>query len=153
MIRTKTRLRVCIILLAINLAFIWGNSLLPGEISGAFSNWVKDLIAPLLGWEEGGPQGGGLMRKIAHFTEFACLGVCFRWFWGMLVTKRLRPFLYVLAGAFFTACIDETIQVFVPDRGPGIKDVALDTLGALVGILILTWIHRRKAKVLEDTKS
>lgn len=152
MIRTKKRLAVCIVLLVVNLAFIWGNSLLPGGISGAISNWVKDLLAPLLGWKKGSGQGGGLIRKIAHFTEFACLGVCFRWFWGMLTAKRLRPFLYALAGAFFAACIDETIQCFVPDRGPGIPDVALDTLGALAGILLLALIHRRKTNVLEDKK-
>ena len=70
----------------------------------------------------------------------------------MLETKQLRSFLYALAGAFLTACIDETIQIFVPDRGPGILDVMLDTLGALIGILILTQIHRHKTNVLEDTK-
>ena len=152
MIRTKKRLTLCSVLLVINLTFIWGNSLLPGGISGAISNWVKDLLAPLLGWKKGSGQGSGLIRKIAHFTEFACLGVCFRWFWGMLAVKRLRPFLYALAGAFFAACIDEAIQCFVPDRGPGIPDIALDTLGALAGILILALIHRRKTKVLEDEK-
>ena len=150
MVRTKTRLRVCIALLILNLAFIWGNSLLPGEISGAFSDWVKALLAPLFGWDQNGPDGGGLLRKIAHFTEFACLGVCLRWFWGMLETKRLKPFFCALGMAFLTACIDEAIQIFVPLRGPGIKDVLIDTAGALTGITVLT-LAALKAKKLEDT--
>jgi len=151
MIRTETRLRVCITLLIINLAFIWGNSLLPGEISGAFSDWVKSLVAPLFGWDQESGEGGGLLRKIAHFTEFACLGVCLRWFWGMLEAKRLKPFLYALGCAFVAACIDEIIQMFVPLRGPGIRDVLIDTAGSLTGILILTFCNL-KAKSLEDNK-
>ena len=55
MIRTDKRLRLCITLLVCNLIFIWGNSLLPGEISGAFSDWVKSLLAHLL---PVGPQSG-----------------------------------------------------------------------------------------------
>ena len=153
MIRTNTRLRVCITLLVCNLIFIWGNSLLPGEISGAFSNWVKDLLAPLFGWDESGGGGGGLLRKFAHFTEFATLGVCLRWLLGMLDTKRIRQLLVPLAGAFLVACVDETIQMFVPDRGPGIKDVAIDTAGAVLGIVILSCIHHFKSKTLEDSIS
>ena len=152
MIRTDRRLKVCVILLIANLAFIWGNSLLPGEISGAFSDWVKDLIAPLLGWEGGGSGGGGLLRKVAHFTEFACLGVCLRWFWGMLNAKRLKPFLFALGCAVAAACIDETIQIFVPLRGPGIRDVCIDTAGALTGITLLTFFHWLKTRSLEDSK-
>ncbi len=153
MIRTNTRLRVCITLLVCNLIFIWGNSLLPGEISGAFSDWVKNLLAPLFGWDEGGGGGGGLLRKFAHFTEFAALGVCLRWLLGMLDTKRIRQLLVPLAGAFLVACVDETIQMFVPDRGPGIKDVAIDTAGAVLGIVILSCIHHFKSKTLEDSIS
>lgn len=150
MIRSKTRLWICAGLLAVNLIFIWGNSLLPGEVSGAFSDWVKSLIASLFGSAEDTPGGGGLLRKVAHFTEFACLGVCLRWLWGMLEAKRLRPFLYALAAAVAVACIDETIQIFVPLRGPGIKDVLIDTAGAITGISILSFTHWLKTKKLEE---
>ena len=152
MIRTNTRIKICVTLLTVNLIFIWGNSLLPGEISGALSDWLKDLLAPLFGWEGGGSGKGGLLRKVAHFTEFACLGVCLRWFWGMLNAKRLKSLLFALACAFAVACIDETIQIFIPLRGPGIKDVCIDTAGALTGITILTLSHRLKTKSLEETK-
>ena len=69
----------------------------------------------------------------------------------MLEAKRLKPFLYALGCAFLAACIDETIQIFVPLRGPGIKDVLIDTGGALTGIAILT-LFGLKAKSLEDNK-
>lgn len=145
MIRTEKRLRLCCVLLVCCLAFIWGNSLLPGEISGAISDWVKEFLARLLG---GKPPhgGGGLLRKIAHFTEFTALGLCLGWLFGMLRRGKVQPFLWGVAAA----CVDETIQCFVPDRGPGIKDVLIDSGGVLTGIILLyigyTWLKEKTNK-------
>ena len=150
--RTDKRLRLCIALLICNLVFIWGNSLLPGEISGAFSDWVKSILMKLLPLGPNPASGRGLLRKIAHFTEFAALGMCLGWFHGMLRKGKVRPFLWgVLAAA-----IDETIQCFVPDRGPAVKDVCIDSAGVLMGIILL-WVghdyfkKRSTHKSLEDT--
>ena len=151
MIRTKSRLRLCVTLLMVNLAFIWGNSLLPGELSGAFSDWVRDLIAPLFGSSPGESTGGGLLRKLAHFTEFLALGMCLRWLYGMLVQKQPWQMAFSAGSAIVTACIDETIQVFVPGRGPGLMDVGLDSLGAVLGITLLSVIHHYRKKHLEVT--
>ena len=133
MIRTEKRLRLCLTLLVLNLCFIWGNSLLPGEISGALSDWVKGLISALLPGDDGMPGGGGLLRKLAHFTEFATLGMCLCWLMGML---RKHTGLAWICGVA-VACVDETIQRFVPDRGPSIRDVGIDSCGVAVGILLL----------------
>lgn len=146
MIRTRRRMALCIGLLVLNLAFIWGNSLLPGEISGAVSRWVKELIASLLGLSPQGEGGHGLLRKLAHFTEFCTLGMGFAWLFGMLRKKQFWP---ALGAGFLAACIDETIQMFVPDRGPGIKDVGIDTAGVLVGLVFIILINKRKQN-LED---
>lgn len=135
MIRTDKRLRLCTALLICNLIFIWGNSLLPGEVSGAFSDWVKSVLSRIFAGGEEDSSGGGLLRKAAHFTEFAALGMCLAWLHGMLEKGKLRPFLWgVLA-----ASVDETIQRFVPDRGPSVKDVCIDSAGVLAGIILL-WI-------------
>ncbi len=152
MIRTKNRLGLCIALLTLNLAFIWGNSLLPGEISGALSDWVKDILAMLFGGTPGGSTGGGLLRKLAHFTEFACLGMCLGWLFGMLRTKRWEQTVFALMAGCLAASIDETIQLFVPLRGPSIRDVGIDTLGVILGISILILPHILKTKHMEETK-
>ena len=137
MIRTKNRLRLCIALLTLNLTFIWGNSLLPGEVSAAFSDWVKGLLSYLLpgGMASGG--GGGLLRKVAHFTEFAALGMCLKWLLSMLEKKAWTGIFW----GGLAACVDETIQIFVPGRGPGIKDVGIDVLGVCTGIFLLCFGH------------
>lgn len=154
MIRTPRRLRLCVTLLIMNLVFIWGNSLLPGELSGALSHWLKGLLEAIFGSSGGDPaQGHGLLRKLAHFTEFGCLGMCLTWLFSMLS----RPKWLSLLCGFSAACVDETIQCFVPDRGPGIKDVMIDTAGVAVGIAVLlfgyTIYKKQKSKHhLEETK-
>ena len=152
MIRTDKRLRLCTALLICNLIFIWGNSLLPGEVSGAFSDWVKSVLSRIFAGGEEDSSGGGLLRKAAHFTEFAALGMCLAWLHGMLGKGKIRPFCWgVLAAA-----ADETIQCFVPERGPGILDVCIDAAGVLAGIILLRMGHdyfkkRSTHKSLEDT--
>ena len=144
--RTDKRLRLCTALLICNLVFIWGNSLLPGEISGAFSDWVKSILAQLLPMGPDDGSGGGLLRKVAHFTEFTALAMLLAWLHGMLGKAPWQPFLWgVLAAA-----ADETIQCFVPDRGPGIKDVCIDSAGVLTGIILLwTGYHFVKKRTLK----
>ena len=60
MIRSDKRIRLCCVLLVCNLAFIWGNSLMPGEVSGAFSDWVTAFLEQLMPGEDDGLPGGGL---------------------------------------------------------------------------------------------
>ena len=135
---TQTRLRLCTALIAAILVFIWGNSLMPGNVSLAISDWAKELLKRFL--PEDAPmtrEGSGLLRKIAHFMEFAALGFCIAWRRGML-RKSLIPGFWSGAAA---AAMDETIQLFVPNRGPGIKDVLLDSCGVLAGMLALYFGH------------
>ena len=147
MIRTEKRIRLCAVLMAVNLAFIWGNSLLPGSVSGAFSDWVREILSRLLPWGVPGGGGAGLLRKIAHFSEFALLGMLLRWFWGML---QKGAFPALLCG-FLAACADETIQRFVPDRGPSLRDVGIDTCGVAAGILLL-WLGYTVVKKRTNNK-
>ena len=147
MIRTDKRLRTAKLLLVLDLAFIWGNSMLPGELSGALSDWVKDLILSLLPIQAGVGVGGGLFRKLAHFTEFALLGACLAWLHGMVNKKAVCA----LAWGAAAACMDETNQRFVPDRGPSLKDVGIDTCGVVTGILLLHLGHRIMKKQKSTT--
>lgn len=149
MIRTKTRMRLCVSLILCCLVFIWGNSLLPGEISGAISDFFKQILQSLFEQGESGSSGmlGFLVRKMAHFTEFTALGLCLCWLFGMLKKGRLAPFLCGAAAA----CVDETIQIFVPGRGPSVRDVCIDSCGVLLGVILLTLGHHYlRRKQLEE---
>ena len=152
MIKADRRLRLCTVLLGLNIAFIWGNSMLPGEISGALSDLLKNALAWLLGTgQEYPPVGGGLLRKLAHSTEFACLGWLLSWLVRMLRSKQWEHILLPLLIGALVAAVDETIQLFVPGRGPGILDVGIDTLGCTLGIVLITLFFYVRRKFLEET--
>ena len=149
MIRSQKRMLFCVTLLVLNVAFIWGNSLLPREISSAFSQFVGRILSLFVS----GPitpaqgEGQGILRKIAHFTEFCSLGIILSWLFWMVRQKKWQCLLIPLMIGAAVAAIDETIQIFVPGRGPHIRDVGIDSLGVLLGVLIvalLAMIQKRR---------
>lgn len=149
--RNQKKIRLWLFIVICNILFIWGNSLLPGSVSGAISKFVSYVVYQvILGQPNVGGGGHGLMRKVAHFTEFACLGVFLSRFLFWFEKRRI----YALAGAFLVACCDETIQRFVPNRGPSFKDVMIDTSGAVVGMLLLfvgyACVKRHKKQAMEE---
>ena len=125
--------------------------MLPGDVSGAISRWVKELLHFVGGADS--EQGHGLLRKLGHFTEFSVLGIWFAWLVGML---KKRPWLG-LTGGFFVACIDETIQRFVPDRGSSLMDVWIDFSGVAAGLTILLLgyhyaVIKKHHNIMEETQ-
>ena len=78
------------------------------------------------------------MRKMAHAIEFIPLGfsLC-GLFWSLRVTKSLRgSALYALICGILYAVSDEVHQLFVEGRSCQARDVVVDTLGAMIGILL-----------------
>ncbi len=138
MIRTKKRMILSATLLIAMLCFIWGNSLLSGADSVTTSGRVMAWICSFLHLNE--ESAGTLhlaIRKMAYFTEFACLGLLLTWQFGMIGEKKGHLFCMPLFCGMAAACVDETIQVFVPDRGSSLIDVWIDTGGVAAGIVIL----------------
>jgi len=78
----------------------------------------------------------GVVRKLAHFTEYAILGAL--WFRGLARSGVARPPAAAwLALVISVACavVDETRQSFVPSRTGSARDVLLDSMGALAAIV------------------
>ena len=154
------RKNIITILLAVTLAFNWGNSLLSQEVSGRISDGVMHVLntaADGLGLGEdlftymADVDGDGqaeptshIVRKMAHVAEFAVLG-------ALLALRleragKLRP-LFAFGLGVLTGAIDETIQLF-SHRGSQLSDVMIDALGAALGItlaLALCALARRRA--------
>lgn len=140
--RTKPRLWINSGLIIGILCFIWGNSLLPGEDSGQLSGFVGMMLQKLLPFVDlQSEMGLHLLRKAAHFSEFAALGMSLAWLFGMLSKQRFWSLALPLLSGAGAAAIDETIQLFSPNRGPSIKDVGIDTAGVITGIAVLTLLH------------
>ena len=149
------QLAACVCLLLLMLSFIWGNSLLPGSESSEVSSRVMLLVKKLLG--ETIPVGEFVIRKLAHFTEFACLGLLLTWFFKLLGQNGIHGFTMPMLFGGIAALTDETLQMLTPARGPSLVDVWIDVSGVVVGILFLhlicgLWQERKNNKLLEETK-
>lgn len=75
-----------------------------------------------------------VVRKIAHFSIYAFLG-----FWLRFLVRQYTQKYTVLLSAVFSALYaitDEIHQLFVPGRSGQLKDVLIDTSGAIVGAAI-----------------
>ena len=119
-----------LLLIGAMLLFIWGNSLLPASVSAAISGWLHGALTG------DGAGGDGVLRKIAHFTEFAFLGGLLCWLFIKQQEGKGTAFLLSFACGLFAAITDELLQHFSPGRSPQVLDVCIDTAGVLTGICI-----------------
>lgn len=126
---------VLIVLIAATLVFIWSNSLQPREDSledsEAVTNWIRPLLGALIGEEHVTVH---LVRKLAHFTEFALLGTELSCLALLCAKRRLRGLLSCLAAGLLAGAIDESLQL-LGDRGAQVRDVLLDFSGVLAAVL------------------
>ena len=88
------------------------------------------------------------IRKLAHFSEYAALGLSLilplcAFYSGSFKKKTLFLTSWIICIAY--AASDELHQFFSPGRSPQIRDVVIDSFGALAGILLgLLLIRIRK---------
>ena len=124
---------------------IFLHSLQPASVSGQESGWVLSLLLHLLPW-----LTDHIVRKAAHFTEFAVLGVLSEPLGrGPGLTRRTAAW-FSLSVCAAAALSDETIQLFVEGRAGSVPDVWLDIAGAAFGLLLAALfraVMRRKEAV------
>ncbi len=109
------------------------------------SAWAAAILKPFVP-SSAFPGGASkfVLQKSAHFFEYAVL--------SMLLLRALKPILAARMAYFGAVAVsvlyavsDEWHQSFVPGRGPSLRDVGIDTCGALAGVLVvffLTYINR-----------
>ena len=132
-------------------AVIFGFSMQPADVSNDISmSFLTEVFAKLVpGILENEAVADFihlLVRKGAHFTEYAILGVL-----SAIAVKEYVVKYKVLLNLFFCfaiACMDETLQRFVPGREGRFFDVMIDTCGAILGIAIV-WIIVNKIRKSE----
>lgn len=135
-----------LLLLVLTLGLIWGHSAESWEDSHERSMKIADSISGpvirLFGLEI---ESEYLLRKGAHFAEFALLGCEL----ALLMLLRQRSSLQDLINCLFcgllAAVIDESIQI-LSDRGSSLKDVLLDFSGVIAGSLLLFCLFEAAAK-------
>ncbi len=126
-------------------AVIFLASFQSGEDSGALSGNISIAILKFissLGIRFSFETFHLLMRKAAHFCEYAVLGVL------VSIARRKAPLWN--HGAFdiclwmIVPLIDESIQHFVPGRYGALSDSGIDLCGFLCAVLLYHLIAKRK---------
>ncbi|MFR3567539.1 MAG: VanZ family protein [Paraclostridium sordellii] len=90
-----------------------------------------------------------LIRKSEHIFLYFMLAILI-----YMVFKNInnrKAYLYSITGCFIYACTDEIHQLFITGRSGEFKDVLVDTLGAIIGLLLVWMINKilrlRKNKI------
>lgn len=78
------------------------------------------------------------IRKLAHFSEYAVLGLLVSLTFVCQGFKQKRLFSLSILSCAFLASADEIHQFFVPGRACRFTDVLIDTSGSALGILFIT---------------
>ena len=119
-----------------------------GEVSGNLSYQVSygvvevrdEVLNTGKSYEELSAEAYGIeyyVRKGAHMTEYFLLAIAISF---PLYVYRVRGiWLMLLAGIVCVgfAGLDEYHQSFVANRGPSVRDVGIDSIGAFIGILLV----------------
>ena len=122
--------------MALIVAFIWGNSLLPQAQSRLESDFVLRVLRRIFGTHLDQATASHLVRKAAHFTEYALLGG----------RRGLQPTVNVLSLSLAVAVLDESLQLF-SDRGAMVTDILLDFSGAVCGVLAFLLVRLAAASI------
>ena len=123
------------------MGFIFCMSLNNAEESKALSDSLAQRLINFLGINI--PKV--ILRKGAHFVEFAGLGLCLCNALYASFGHRLTP-VFALVGSVIYAISDEVHQIFSEGRACRITDVLIDSAGALLGIIIVFIIMERRNK-------
>lgn len=117
--------------------FIWGNSLQPAVASSARSGSITAVLAQWVPW-----LTEHIVRKTAHYTEYAVLGLLLAWVLYAVLREPRRHLPAVALAGLLVPLLDETIQLFVPGRSGEMRDVWLDCAGVATGLLLGAALQR-----------
>ena len=122
------------------IVFIFSNSLQIADVSEGASGRVLGILQGIL--RHLGLPGAAdrltmhIVRKLAHFCEYALEGFLLMLCLRVYTRRFLRHVSWPVLGGLLTALVDETIQLYSPGRSSQVLDVWLDFAGVLCGLLV-----------------
>lgn len=152
---------ILIILLLSTFNIIFGFSSQDSKESGSLSEKITLFVAdkiPSIKEKTGQEKESiinrmeKIIRKLAHFSIYTIVGLLLM---GLASTFNLndgKKIIISLVIGIIYATSDEIHQSFVPGRSPQITDVMIDTMGVLLGILLIMLVLNIYSKVKGKTK-
>ena len=135
---------ILIVLIIFTIGFIWSNSLKPVHQSNIQSHAVAEKIESITTPNDSTKQQNPFIknliqniRKTAHITEFMALGIELSVL-SILMNKKnkIQQIWNVFSVGIIIAVVDEALQI-ISHRGPVVKDILIDSLGLLIGTLLI----------------
>ena len=88
-----------------------------------------------------------IVRKSAHIILFCLLSIlCFIVIYEIKKNVKIST-VVSYSITFIYACIDEIHQLFIPGRGSQIKDVLIDSIGVIMGLIFINLIFMLNNKI------
>ena len=141
-----------IILTIIWMGFIFCMSNQPANISKELSQNIENLlkqtpiIGNLLSDILNSPNSQFIVRKSAHIILFCFLSIlCFVVIYELKRNVKIST-LVSFSITFIYACMDEIHQLFIPGRTGKINDVLIDSIGVIMGLIVINLIYCASSK-------
>lgn len=150
--------RIRVLLLIIWMAAIFAYSARPADVSTQDSHFIGNLVANVAQqWsqEDWSEQEQLLfvesidfyVRKAAHMTEYAVLGILLMGCLQSFGMKMPRVEWYAVAAGILYAGSDELHQYFVPGRACQLRDVVIDGIGVALGVMVFGLYKKARCMV------
>jgi len=158
-VQNKYKTTLCwLILIILCITFIFSNSLMNADQSIEESSRITKAIEKVVDilYKGNTPEKvvyffkttfNNILRDCAHFLEFFILGILAMLYSNRFKMTIFRRFCFAILFCILIAIIDETIQFFSPGRAFELYDLALDTLGSIIGciLILLLWKIRKSS--------
>ncbi|MCD8342354.1 MAG: VanZ family protein [Clostridiales bacterium] len=115
--------------------FIFQNSLESGALSSSRSAEFTAMLNAVLGRLGISALSEAMVRKLAHYAEFALLGFLLMLCVRVYTPRYVRYSCWPLLIGMCVANLDETIQIYVDGRNSSVIDVWIDFSGVCGGLL------------------
>ena len=123
------------------------------EVSGSLMTLITKFISSIFpSAAQGGTIAGlhFLIRKSAHFLAFFILACLVLHALNKLGFKNFKAIMTAFLICVLYAMLDEYHQTFVPGRSGEVRDVFIDSAGALTGIVVYSLIGKFNSKKNQD---
>lgn len=117
-----------------------------GSESSNVSNGVLKILESITHIPLTSDVASFVIRKLAHFTEYAILGVLCANLLNAYQKLTIKNLIWIFLFCVLYASSDEFHQMFVGGRAPRIFDVVIDSCGSAVGILCYFQVYSIKKR-------
>lgn len=130
--------KLLLVIIWLSVIFLFSNQ--SGEASTNLTNSFLERVL----WFIDNDMTFIIIRKLAHVSEYFILGILIYNLLKEFTYRNIILYSFILCVIF--ACFDELHQSFVGGRDGKILDVIIDSVGIIIGILIINKFNKNLSK-------